>query len=380
MTYPSTRILIQIIFLPSSANFDAIEDATYALVKDQSSFDKLPSGLVPACANRGLSPNSDAPQEVEVSGGGTVTSSTVASQCGTDSVCIIPLGTTFEVDGSIDLGALVVRGNVEWNDGQLFSADVYLCAGYVAIEGQGQWNMDVQDKHAAIYIKNNGYVHPNLRSRAFGSHAETASDYPTIDIRGRELVRTWSLLSEPLNGGDSTMTLLHDANLMGWRVGDRLGISSDEPVASGEGEEFTILAISDRGAITLDRPSANDFDVTFVPPQEGQTYPALMSPEVVNLSRNIVITGDDYEHIGCDPNLPEVIPAEESSTLGCRCASYRTKCTVGWHAIAMHGGSARYVSTHIPFRPLHATFPSEPLLYTMPGSRTRVSSGAASAA
>ena len=349
-------------------------------MKDPSSFDKLPSGLVPACANRGLSPNSGAPQEVAVSGGGTVTSSTVASQCGTDSVCIIPLGTTFEVDGSIDLGALVVRGNVEWNDSQLFSADVYLCAGYVAIEGQGQWNMDVQDKHAAIYIKNNGYVHPNLRSRAFGSHAETASDYPTIDIRGRELVRTWSLLSEPLNGGDSTMTLLHDANLMGWRVGDRLGISSDEPVASGEGEEFTILAISDRGAITLDRPSANDFDVTFVPPQEGQTYPALMSPEVVNLSRNIVITGDDYEHIGCDPNLPEVIPAEESSTLGCRCASYRTKCTVGWHAIAMHGGSARYVSTHIPFRPLHATFPSEPLLYTMPGSRTRVSSGAASAA
>ena len=152
------------------------------------------------------------------------------------------------------------------------------------------------------------------------------------------------------------MTLLHDANLMGWRVGDRVGISSDEPMATGEGEEFTILAISDRGTITLDRPAANDFDVTFVPPREGQTYPALMSPEVVNLSRNIVITGDDYEHIGCDPNLPEVIPVEESSTLGCRCASYRTKCTVGWHSIAMNGGSARYVSFTFISRPSHATF------------------------
>ncbi len=69
---------------------------------------------------------------------------------------------------------------------------------------------------AYVYIKDNGAVHGVLRSRAFGTAATNPGDYPVIDIRGREMSRTWSLLSRPIVVGDGKMTLMHHANLMGW--------------------------------------------------------------------------------------------------------------------------------------------------------------------
>lgn len=77
-----------------------------------------------------------------------------------------------------------------------------------------------------------------------------------------------------------------------------------------------------------------------MPPKGAGQSPALMSAEVVNLSRNIVITGDDFKHVPCDSSLPEAIPFEETSTEGCRCASFRTQCTMGLHTAVMHGGTA----------------------------------------
>ena len=92
----------------------------------------------------------------------------------------------------------------------------FVCAGYVAIEGQGKWQMDIQSKNAFIYIKDNGAVHESLRERAFGSVAIDDVDYPIIDINGRNLKRTWSLLSDPLQQGDDRIKLMHNPKLMGW--------------------------------------------------------------------------------------------------------------------------------------------------------------------
>ena len=99
---------------------------------------------------------------------GFVNSTEVFNQCGDDSVCVIPLNTTFQVDGNINLGALIVRGTVEWNDLTQSSNSMFLCARYVAVEGQGKWWMDLQERDAFIYVKDNGYEHHHLRSRAFG--------------------------------------------------------------------------------------------------------------------------------------------------------------------------------------------------------------------
>lgn len=176
--------------------------------------ERLPDALVGTCGNSGAVALSQV--TVRASANGFVDSNLVSEQCGDHSICIIPTGTTFQVNSSIDLGALVVRGVVEWNDSTQVDERVFLCAGFIAIEGHGKWEMDLQNKDAFIYIKDNGATHDHLRSRAFGSVAMMDSDYPIIDINGRELGRTWSLLAEPLRHGDVKVKLMHDPNLMGW--------------------------------------------------------------------------------------------------------------------------------------------------------------------
>lgn len=194
-----------------AANFDAIQAASYSILDE---VDKLPRNLISECKNSDISPFRHV--TVLPNADGTVNSAQVSQQCGVDSVCTIPLGTTFKFDQSINIGALVVQGNVDWNDGTQVDSSAYLCAGYVAVEGHGRWEMDLQEKEAFVYIKDNSATHGHLRTRAFGSYAMSVSDYPVIDINGRELVRTWSLLAKPLRQGEDKMMLMHNPNLMGW--------------------------------------------------------------------------------------------------------------------------------------------------------------------
>lgn len=278
---------------------------------------------------------------------GVVDSAMLSGQCGQNFVCIIPSGTTFRMNDNINLGALIVRGNVEWNDTTQKAPSAFLCAGYVAVESQGSWNMNLQDKNGWIYIKENGAIHTNLRERAFGGSAGiNTTDNPIINIRGRELTRTWSLLSEPLNVGDDRMKLLHNPSLMGWRVGDRIGIAPTQRESGGFGKEFRISAIEESGTLVLNKVSESTFNSEFLPPLNGG-HASLKSAEVINLDRNIVITGDDFTNVPCDPSLPEAIVGEETSVLGCRCSSFRKKCTIGLHQIQMHGGVVKIENTRV---------------------------------
>lgn len=131
------------------------------------------------------------------------------------------------------------------------------------------------------------------------------------------------------------------------KVGDRVGIAPTEARATGHGEEFTIIGIDDKGSLMLNRPAQHGHAATFVPTPPHGNVPALMSAEVVNLSRNIVITGDDFKHVACDPDLPESVPGEETSVLGCRCSSFRNQCTLGLHTAAMNRGSMKIQNTRV---------------------------------
>ena len=323
------------------ANFGRIMAASYSQVDDMSNANahKPPQSL-DQCKNRGYT---NPTREVIVSGGGIVSAASVQSQCGTDSICIVPESLTLRMDGNLNVGALIIRGGLDWNDNsQSSSSDQFLCGGYVVVENNGSFEMDLNNsantKTGWIYIKNNGAVHPGLRSRSFGTSKDrSSSDIPTMIIRGRKLTRTWSLLSEPLVPGDTTMVLMHNPAGMGWRVGDRLGISPTEQAARGWGQDVVIQDIRDDGTVVL-MSTINNYHRADFQTSSTTGNAALLSAEVVNLSRNIILTGDDFEEVQCDPTLPEAVIGEQTSVLGCRCSSFRSKCHVGLHSMQKFDG------------------------------------------
>ena len=117
--------------------------------------------------------------------------------------------------------------------------------------------------------------------------------------------------------------------------------------ATGIGEEFTIAAIDSKGIVTLDGLAQHSHAASFISPTQANQSPALMSAEIVNLSRNILFTGDDFSQVQCDSNLPESVPGEQTSVEGCRCASFRSQCTMGLHTAAMSGGTARIENVRV---------------------------------
>jgi len=330
------------------ANFRDIEQASYAAVDDTT---VVPENLVDQCKGDGEIPT----VEVHPTGiGGTIFSSSVANQCNSNSICIIDSELVVKMDQSLNVGALIIRGSLEWNKASTntngTAQTLYLCAGYVAVEGNGSFLMDIQQirQSAWIYIKDNGAQHPDLRVRGFGGVArENSDDNPTIDIQGRKLIRTWSLLSSPLLQGENTMKLMHNPTLMGWNEGDRIAIAPTEVRSTGSGQEFRISAISKSGIITLSDPAQYNFDAEFYSPSQSGREPVLKSAEVVNLDRSIVITGDDFAQVPCENDLPEAVPGEQTSVLGCRCASFRKTCTVGLHTAQVRGGVMRIQNTRV---------------------------------
>ncbi len=177
----------------------------------------MPPDLLSVCRDKGdTPPGREVVVQADSSSSGIINSSAASTQCANDSVCVIPFGTTLQVDASLSLAALVVKGVVEWTDDTQVNPSAFMCAGYIAVEGIGKFEMDVQSKDAFIYIKDNGAVHSKLRSRGFGSVAMNTGDYPIIDINGRDLARTWSILSKPLHPGDDKVQLMHNPTFMGW--------------------------------------------------------------------------------------------------------------------------------------------------------------------
>lgn len=174
--------------------------------------------------------------------------SQIGSICTESDRCVVAEGAVLTMDGSLNVGALVVRGKVQWDDSsQGSNTEQWLCAGYVQLEGNAEFILSVtsQARRAYIYIKNNGASSPVLGSRFFGgvSTSASAEDRPLIDLAGHERRRTWSQLARPAESGDTFLTLLHDIELMGWRVGDRLGLA---PTGKGDylyGETFSIATI-----------------------------------------------------------------------------------------------------------------------------------------
>lgn len=85
-------------------------------------------------------------------------------------------------------------------------------------------------------------------------------------------------------------------HIKGWRVGDRILIAPTQKGSTGNAEDFTIGGFDINNSIKLKNKEGTDIGGITASFQArsiytGHNMSALIRAEVINLSRNIIITG-----------------------------------------------------------------------------------------
>jgi hypothetical protein len=271
---------------------------------------------------------------------GSVTAAEAQTVCSDAACrCVVPPGTSLLLDDSLVVSALVVRGELHWADQDAADSTApppprWLCSGYIVAEGNGVIRVRATGSTASraaaiVYIRDNGVAHEALGKRVLGAvhNSESTPGLPLLELAGRPLQRTWSLLAAPLAEGEQVMQLMHDAEAMGWRAGDRIAIAPTVYMSQGDAQSFVIESLSG-STVQLSRDSLPDAS-----DGANQLYLAegRVRAEVINLERTVLVTGDDFRH-------------EECGTGECTCTDSRSTCTLGLHTVAM--GAATLRVTH----------------------------------
>jgi len=290
------------------ANFNNLMTASYK--------EPIPANIQAICKGKG---------SVSITQNVSITASTTAqdlvSQCNVNTRCIINAGVTVQMNTDLNMGALEVNGALVWTDGTQVNNEQYLCAGYIQFNPDSSFNMNLSQKKGYIYIKNNGVSSPR-----FGQRFLVAERPAQYDMFGRPMRRTWSLLSKSFLQGGNNITLMHNIADMGWQIGDRIAIAPTTYRASGTTQSFFIKSFNGNN---VQLSATIDLVPDAVANQDFTGIPGSVQSEVINLSRNILITGDDFQNIPC-------------GTGECTCSPDigRTQCTVGLHTMFM--GTALY--------------------------------------
>jgi len=203
------------------------------------------------------------------------------SDFGCSGDCEIPVGTCVTLDVSADVNKLVVKGRLTWDtskDGLTLKADS------IWITDCGIFEIGSLDapmmNDATIYLKSAGGFYSGFGSDAqFGS--ESMPGRATVEIHGRPLKHPWTLLTKTVQSGDDQIEVEHDVS--DWKVGDKVtvGITGKKYRTT---ESFRIRSIS--GQVIF-------LDGSFQNPRLGRQDRRLQA-EVMNTSRNILVTGDDF--------------------------------------------------------------------------------------
>jgi hypothetical protein len=278
--------------------------------------------------------------EVRLPRGVIRASDAAGAKCNYNVLCVVGGGTVLLLNRNFNVGALRVEsgGSAIWVD-SVQKKTQWLCAGYILVDG-GVLDISAQRGRGMLYIKDNGFeVLSNASYGAFYKRFIGSINGGQISVRGRKMARTWSLLAAPSPQihGAATLTLMHDAAAMGWQKGDRVVVASMAPLSQGTALQANIIELLGNtivvqtlgGAASAASAAAKMFPVKTALSQSGTVV--LQSPEVINLSRSVVITGDDFTHELCDPSLTD-------PTMGCMCDDGRGVCTVGLHVV--HDGAS----------------------------------------
>lgn len=212
--------------------------------------------------------------------------------CGWDvKQCTIPAGDTWILDRNALVGELIVRGELRWDtqkDG------LELAAGRIHVD-HGTFSIGTSEvpmvKRATVRLaaREQGLSdHPFFRNRYL------AGEGGRISIHGAPKT-TWKLLAESVHPGDTSLKL-HGSSLpadeLGWRVGDWIGVATTTRSRSTKHE---IVGFGSDGAVRISPAISHDHFAGTVDVGRKWASEVAIRAEVVNLSRNVVITMDHNE-------------------------------------------------------------------------------------
>jgi len=162
-----------------------------------------------------------------------------------DGHCQVPAGHTWILNQTLDVQTLTIFGTVKW-DTEKDGLELRAC--YILVGEGGYFQVGSRTKPmelaATIYIKKGMETHALFGDRFLASEGEAR-----VEIHGRRLQRTWTLLSRTAERGDTQLFLKHDPSAMGWRVGDHVGVAT---TSHGTSPEHRIVKIGPASVWRLD--------------------------------------------------------------------------------------------------------------------------------
>lgn len=193
----------------------------------------------------------------------------------------MPQGETWQVDRSLNLSTLTIAGVLLWDQSK---AGLVLNSSFVLVTPSGKLQIGSKafpmDQPATIYIAKGPFSDPLLGTRFLGGNGGV------IQIHGRRMQKTWTLLSATARVGSTVLQLKDDPRVMQWRIGDRIGIAT---TTLGLSTQHRISALGPGSAISIQGP---------LQATHWGGYKAIgnrrfeLAAEVVNLERSVLITGD----------------------------------------------------------------------------------------
>lgn len=206
---------------------------------------------------------------------------------------MVEAGSRLDLDSDMNVASLTVEGSLVWDTKV---DDILLQAGFVLVLNNGSFVLGTaerpMERKATIYLKNNGRRHPEypyIGYRFLGGHVQAQDRSrlsPRVHIHGAKLARTWSLLSASAPAGKTKITVMHDVAAIGWKIGDTIAVASTLRYGKLEpSQKFRITGIKGK-RISLSQATNQEYL------GGGDSY---AQAEVINLSRNVLITGDDFE-------------------------------------------------------------------------------------
>ena len=226
-------------------------------------------------------------------------------------------GETLIIDADVDCQYLNVEGAVVWDttvDG------ITLRAAGIIIVANGSFTLGTQespmlleatvvikslnetvsvaaatDDDNVVYATDFDSVKVTAGSRPFVAYSLDGVSRPSIEIAGRPVVRTWTMLAKSVSAGESTLWLEHNPEALGWRVGDRVSIATS-------GSDSTVRVIQcllnstfagAGGGLNLTEPVEYDYLGNLNAYYANRTI--RMAVEVSLMSRSITITGTEFD-------------------------------------------------------------------------------------